>query len=141
MAGPGAAPAADPSGAAPEHRPGIGGTPWAGAPGRRAFTPLWVLSSDFRELPTPARSQPGLGSARFLPCLRTNRPQGRAHVIPPPALQPLRKPEAAAAGKAGGGVGERCPQLSPTWNRTLRLRPACRRTQAELPRPAGCGVS
>lgn len=131
MAGLGAGPAADPSGAAPEHRardqPGIGGTPWASARGHRAFTPLRVLSSGSREPPTPARPQPCLGSDRFLPCLRTNPPQGRAHVIPPPALQPLRKPEAAAAGKAGGGGGaggERRPQLSPTWDRTRRLRPA-----------------
>lgn len=76
--------------------------------------------------PTRARPQASLGSARPLPCLRTNRPPGRAHVTPPAARRPLRKPEAAARGEGlrrGGRMGSASRSSSPAWNRARRLRP------------------
>lgn len=69
-------------------------------PPRRCSAPGSSLRLPEPPTPTRAGPQPGLGSARPLPCLRTNRPPGRAHVTPPAARRPLRKPEAAAAGKA-----------------------------------------
>lgn len=124
MAGPGAAPATHPEGPAPrgpgtrDQRDSLGARP--GPPRGQSLLravarpPLGPSGSRFpraaaavqavrspRPRPEPS---PGRGSARSLPCLRTNRPPGGAHVTPPPALRPRRKPEAAAAG-GGPGVG------------------------------------
>lgn len=151
MAGPGAAPATHPEGAAPrgpgtrDQRDCLGARlgpprgqsllravarPPLGPSGSQLPRAAAALQAVWSRRPRPDPS-PGRGSARSLPCLRTNRPPGGAHVTPPPALRPPRKPEAAAAGGgpgAGGrgGAGEgstagpRGAASSPSWTPRAR---------------------